>query len=48
MAMEELSAELLWVSMKPILKNYFCRTGREINVQLNYAQWFVLSPEVLI
>lgn len=43
MAMEGLSAKLLWVSMEPALKEYFCRTGQEVNVQLNYVQCFALA-----
>lgn len=48
MAMEELSAKFLWVSMELVLKEYFCRTGQKINVELNYVQSFVLGPKVLI
>lgn len=47
MAMEELSAKFPWVSMQPVLKEHFCGTGQEINVQFSFVQSVVLHPEVL-
>lgn len=45
MATDELSAKSLQVSMEPVFRKSFCRTGQKINVQFNNMQRVVLGPK---